>query len=102
VTVWEPWVPRVGQEVRVRLSGECAERWKPTDGRPRIEGHIDEVNGKQGVVIEVNRAAFESHPFLVRFERAITIATGPRAGSRITGACFAAIELDPVGGVIPA
>ncbi len=48
--VWEPWVPAVGDSVRIRLSAEC----RLDRGFPPL-GHDDTFDGQVGDVLSVDR-----------------------------------------------
>lgn len=61
--VWEPWEPKVGDLVRVRLSSECSMQfWElGKDGQPDREqtvGHHWAADGEAGVVRSICRAPF--------------------------------------------
>lgn len=87
------WEPQVGDEVRIKSTEDCHERWAATRGQQTIEGHTDQVHGKNGTVTHVDYTLVESHPYLVEFDQAITVPSG----HRILGAMFAADELEPTG-----
>jgi hypothetical protein len=73
-----PSLPRfkVGDRVRVRLSGECDRngkvslwrggRWIETE---QESNHPPELDGVEGVVVEVRENSETGHPFVVMFPR---------------------------------
>ena len=112
--IWEPWLPVIGQRVRIRLSAECQARmfearpspWVRDDDlremmRNRVDvanrfardewhdGHPDGVDGAEGTVTDINRALDFGHYYRVMFDETL----GP--GAHI-GGDFAAIELEPI------
>lgn len=88
--LWEPWTPRPGARVRIRLSGECPLH----DGGAMAENY----DGRLGVVIGPVRqppqhpdswlSRYPGHVWEVRFARY-------RLGG-VWGAHFAAAELEPL------
>lgn len=93
----EPWQPRIGQRVRVRLSGEC------TGGAEQrhIPAHGD-CNGLIGTVLEFGRAGTLTLGATELFERGhryyVEFGDG---GWFAPGGIFAAIELEPTEEVQP-
>lgn len=100
--VWEPWTPKVGDRVRVRLTGEC-----PMHDVPNYPLRVHDM---AGVILLDTR---EDHPFLVRqdaeasrevaqnghhwfvrFERVV----GIYFGQPINCDDFCASELEPLDG----
>lgn len=69
--VWEPWQPKVGQRVRVRLSAECNMEYSPETRGVRVSkhpvfGHPDVLDGMVGKVISVGLYS-NHHPYSVHF-----------------------------------
>lgn len=84
--VWEPWVPEVGQRVRVRLNGECP---CPHCGYSHTLANspdIVTVTGVDGLAIckSCHRVVDNGHRFAVRADDG-------------THGMLAAIEMEPVG-----
>jgi hypothetical protein len=71
---WEPWQPKIGDRVRVRLSGECLVKGPAmsaeTGKRYLCDGHPEWENGVTGVV-SVCRSGrcdgFSRHKVVVEF-----------------------------------
>lgn len=101
---WEPWTPQLGQRVRVRLSGECREHFTAyQDDTPyfRPVPHYAEEDGRVGAVTEV-RQDEQGHRFYVDFEEPFRLRRRYElfrgwVSPRLMGACYAAIELEPLG-----
>lgn len=99
-----PWtppgmrVPRVGDNVRIRLSAECNWRCQsvpvlPGFGSPlELDRHPAALDGQAGTVEQVFEAEDDDHPYLVRFDALVRIATYHLARA----ASFAAAELVPL------
>lgn len=112
--IWEPWMPTIGQRVRVRLSAECqvtaynaspppsvsddelremlvsrmdvAQRYARDEW---ITGHPEVIDGAKGMVTDINRALDFGHYYRIMFDATI------EPGSFI-GIDLAAIELEPL------
>lgn len=94
---YEPWQPKIGDRVRIRLNGECmkahhdhcaAGKVEARTGRPL--GHPMFLNGREGTVsgFDPNNRQ-RGHPYIVHF--------GARfewLGESWTAEHFAAIELE--------
>ena len=89
---------KVGDRVRVRLSGECQTRGKvrdPYTGKYEVRTHPDFADGLIGTVIvcthclDARCSLYEGHPFLIRMDH--DFGTG-----KTYGAYFAASELEPL------
>jgi hypothetical protein len=99
-TFYEPWIPRVGQRVRVVLGGECAAI--PDADSPLAHqgghGHSAWQHGLLGVVDEI--ATAESDPDLVaQGHRYAVLWDEPHVDERglwLGGAVYAACELLPI------
>ena len=92
---WEPWTPRVGDRVRVRLSGECkGSDWATGCGI----SHAWLCDGETAVVVNV--IPLVSHGIEVRMDR--------MADWKLDGylyrafAAYAAAELEPLSDSEPA
>ncbi len=70
--VWAPWQPKVGDRVRVRLSGECRIECLPLSpqGMAGLLGHPNTVNGQVGTIIAGELAYYvhRGHPYKVQFD----------------------------------
>ena len=96
---WEPWAPRIGDRVRVRLNGECREVFKSRNKRTgdviHDLPHAQEHNGLTGTVIErpshLPARKNGAHCFFVLLDDPPT--SSPWGGTT-TMAPFAAIELE--------
>jgi hypothetical protein len=88
--IYEPWVPRVGDRVRIRLSPECAV------GREQLpRGHDPSIDGALGsveAVIAVPHIA--GHRFIVIFD--FDPALPPEDRDPLGGGAYAAAELEPI------
>jgi hypothetical protein len=107
-TYWEPWAPKVGDRVRVTLSGECRQQFRSAQDyiggpivvlAPTTPGtHVDEESGKTGKVEFVVGDEYAgrpvppetSHRYGVRYDTPIS------GRWRMWGGCYAAIELEPL------
>lgn len=91
---WEPWQPKVGDRVRVRLNGECHRRYHVmsllgTHSDVRY-GHVPEEDGRIGTVaIGPGRPSEPSHRFAVVYDVPMF-----SDGLPIVGGAYAAIELE--------
>jgi hypothetical protein len=84
---WEPWQPRLGDRVRVRLSAECRAPWAD-------EGHDPRYDGLSGTVAHFPWSSdWPGHPYTVRFD--VTLPT-ENPYEVLVGGYFAAIELEPL------
>jgi hypothetical protein len=91
---WELWQPKVGDRVKVRLSGECDFRrtvHAQSDPQRRFTiPHFQQTDGEIGVVLLVKATSRHrwSHPYFVGLNSLI---------GRVVpaGDAFAAIELEP-------
>jgi hypothetical protein len=91
---YEPWVPAVGQRVRVRLSGECRTPPHPESAAARVGnvGHAPWTDGITGVVMsDDNPYMGEGHRFLVAWDESYWYAQ-----QWCTSAAYAAVELVPL------
>jgi hypothetical protein len=91
---WEPWVPAVGQRVRVRFTSEC--RARPHTDSPQgdlaMPGHFAWEDGVTGVVTyDQIDTIQQGHRFMVRWDT-----VRDHRGYRLTGAVYAAAELRPL------
>ena len=92
---WEPWSPRVGDRVVVRLSGECQGADLATGRR---FSHARQCDGETAVVVHIT--PWVSHSFEVQMDRMadwISDGTLYRAF-----AAYAAIELELISDSEPA
>ena len=90
--IWEPWTPKVGQDVIINLGGECPlPRHKPSPGR-YVE-HYPEQHGLRGTVIaRVDWRNHEpGHDYLVSLPHIIH-----ESGVGYCAGTFAACELEPI------
>ena len=93
---WEPWTPKVGDRVRIRLNGECAQNW-PHDyayggncpGVRRI-GHDEREHDRTGT-IRITDMPVQSHPYLVKLDAPFIWECW-----RMEHVSCAAIELEPL------
>lgn len=95
---WEPWIPEVGQQVRVRLSGECTATYTVDamwygDQVRHEPWPIHDVPAENGMCGQV-RAVYPfdvmgSHRFEVVWQQVI---------GRQYGSTYAALELEPDNG----
>lgn len=99
----EPWDPKIGDRVRVRLNGECQVplwRWSPLGVQSMNETHDHREHGQIGTVNQhpdwARQAVLLGHPYAVWFDQPIRINTG-----LLVGACYAACELEPLDKVLP-
>ena len=98
---WEPWTPKVGDRVSVRLNGECKHKFAARSARShqifRGVPHAREHDGLTGTVIERPShwpaVPMTSHRYYVRFD--VPPVTSYWGGVT-TMAPFAAIELEPL------
>lgn len=103
---WQPWQPKVGDRVRIQVSGECQNHhlgnWHASDGRTLIQALKDGdiggpgyqgANGAIGTVIHIcipdDGEEDDGHPYYVND------CDGKRHWDRVDD-FFAAIELEPV------
>lgn len=101
--VYEPWSPRLGDRVTIRLSGECRalEDHKgeilPCSGGAPIIGHPPQQHGRSGT-IRLRCDDFPCpHGYALGGHGYVVVYDVPYATSRIwLGGHFAAIELDPL------
>ncbi len=95
--VVEPWQPKVGDRVRVRLSAECNLKWSTvglSSGRDYgAQRHAPEVDGVVGSVVE--QPAFTNappgHPYPVRYDKPLWVGF-----NHVAGGNYAASELEPL------
>lgn len=112
--VWEPWVPEIGQRVRVRLSAECQTRMNHASPPPSVSdrtlrdmmrarvdvaarfarddwmtGHPGAMDGVEGTVTDIDQTLDDGHYYRVMFDRN----TEP---DDYVGCDLAAIELEPI------
>lgn len=89
---WQPWAPKVGDRVRVRLSAECLAHELAAD--PAV---VRQIDGQHGVVLSVSQTARPGHPYWVRIAAPFP-AAHPRTGypGVVTSGVFAATELEPL------
>lgn len=105
---WQPWTPRVGQRVRVRLSGECAARQHhhDTDAR-RVTlgpgGHYATEEGREGVIVACTRQLCAEwrrdhwgHGVHVIYDEPFEIELADGSAAKAIGQAYAAIELEPL------
>lgn len=94
---FEPWTPKIGDRVRVRLSGECQYSVRLGTSGPAIQGHSAGEDGVTGTVIEWPLAAWmrvgQGHDFAVEYDGPIE-----SEGLTMRGAEYAACELEPLDG----
>lgn len=94
---YEPWHPQIGQQVRVRLSGECQFTYPLEYTDARLVYHWPQLDGAIGTVIEPQRhehECHESHRYAVEFRSRVLIEAGD-IPHYCAAQCFAAIELEP-------
>jgi hypothetical protein len=95
----EPWRPKVGDRVRVRLNGECRvtfTAYGANDLIPRYsrhDGHHIAEDGQHGTVQlwPSPIASCASHPYFVRFDSPIPM---DDSDGRLHGSIYAACELE--------
>lgn len=113
--IWEPWVPEIGQRVRVRLSGECRVEKQLVTPPPHVSDdevrrrtfagedvatiysvtkhhtdHPEQFEGETGTVALVDRSEeLSGHYYRVMFDRLVQ-------PGRYLGVDLAAVELEPV------
>lgn len=106
-TPWEPWQPKIGQRVRIRLSRECDMRLDPDagvvrrgDARAGDPAHNPDEDGRLGVVerhIEPGKSPSgddslrHGHAWFVRWVVPMKVGRGS-----YSGADYAACELEPL------
>jgi hypothetical protein len=71
--IWEPWVPEVGQRVRVRIGPECRDHVEHSEDR-----YMTHANGQTGTVVEPGErrawimravaARYPGHRYLVQVD----------------------------------
>lgn len=101
---YEPWVPHVGQRVRITISAECQLSHKEdsiavAEGWPA--GHADFEDGKTGYIIDPMYVRMiyptwpevPSHRFMVHWDIPVPVKSGRIA----TCSSYAASELVPLG-----
>lgn len=88
--LWQPWIPKVGQRVRISISPECQIHWTH-----RQRDLIGDFNGRIGTVSGMDDSArlaywttYPGHTYLVILDTPV--------GSGQSDGVFAAIELEPV------
>lgn len=93
---WQPWQPKIGQRVQIRLSGECNRNWQSEEpnavGTP---GHPPEVDRRTGTVVPqpgYDPRVYPHHPICVWWDGDPIVVEGIpfRQGF------FAACELEPL------
>jgi hypothetical protein len=98
---WQPWQWKVGDRVRVRLSGECQLEYHDLSPAKRIagicNGHLSAEDGLTGTVVEYGNspdihafAVKQGHPYSVQWDRNIRTGRFHWGGSN-----YAAAELEP-------
>jgi hypothetical protein len=93
-TVYEPWSPKVGDRVRVRLSGEC--RWDRDGAAEDDPSHDAILDGQLGTVVEIDRPAWHrGHDYFVALD--VCPCGEPREEGEPCCEWFAAVELEPLG-----
>lgn len=94
---WIPegaWMPRIGERVRVRLSGECRHQWG--EGYCDPDGHFDFEDGLTGTVISPDgRPHHAGHPIWVGWDTAHRVSL-PQGNLLLMGCPYALAELEPV------
>lgn len=60
--IWEPWTPRIGERVRVRISPECRDH-----ARSMYPDYLEAVQGQTGTVIEWGARAWQAPLFERKF-----------------------------------
>lgn len=96
---WEPWTPKIGQRVRVVLSGECQMQGSSDSPKEQLRGEAhggEKWNGKTGTVVRINwrpELTRQGHRFTVDWDEPEWISGWPRG---IKGDNYAAIELEPL------
>lgn len=99
---WEPWVPEIGQRVRVCLSGECQLKPCPNSYYEQIGqvGHPEYENGLTGTVTHFERPwqndflADQGHTIDVEYDVQVRPWIAP--GRKARGGTYAPIELEPI------
>lgn len=86
---WEPWQPKVGDRVRVRVSSECQQHPHSIDVDTR-----DGVDGLTGTVMDTGRSRRPGHPYFVVLDRPVPCRFN--MSGFVHGAVCAAVELDPL------
>lgn len=91
---WEPWRPKVGDRVRVRLSGECHQFHDNDtpgyiDGKKSLYGHHASVNGAIATVeyIRTEGESWAGHQCGIYYDDEVF---------GLKGSCYAAAELEPL------
>lgn len=85
--------PAIGGRVRIRLSGECRQRWDGPHGRLRPHRYPSRENGRLGRVSEPwYDSAIETHRIMVLYDDPIEVGT-----ELWWGGFYAPSELEPVG-----
>lgn len=90
---FEPWLPRIGDRVRVVLNGECQ---VPAPPHLRHRGHVGHYDGEQGLIgvvvgLETAVIDLESATWAMAHGHPIAVKFGPRFGG-----WYAACELEPL------
>lgn len=96
---WEPWLPQVGDRVRVRLSGECRIEHDGEKGHPAV------IDGATGVVTTLHAPlclivgtclyADQGHGYFVDLD--VPVSDLPDEPTNLlVGTHLAAIELEPL------
>ena len=93
---WQPWTPKVGDRVRIRLSGECqaeVQAGSPMHRAGMLSGHVPDEHGMTGTVDMVNSREYvrDQHPYLVQFDRPLFLGNDCSCGD-----LYAAAELEPL------
>lgn len=105
-TAYEPWRPRPGDRVRIRLNGECEHRYKfagiaggPPVYATGVPHRLELENGRLGRVIESQQWATDedvhAHVYMVLYDDPIPT-PWLSYGQDIAGQAYAAIELEQV------
>jgi hypothetical protein len=101
--VWCPpglRLPKVGDRVRIRLSGECEFEYPDTGLKhhPGLDGAIGVIDDRPLWGIHRCRHTDHdpSHRYTVTFEPAAVVEEGYRFRRTVLAQCFAAIELVPL------
>lgn len=99
--VWEPWIPKIGQRVRIKLNGECQLRPCPGSYYEQIgqRGHPGYEDGLKGTVTNFKQPnsdflTDQGHAIDVEYD----IDNRPEIGHgrRARGGTYCALELEPL------
>lgn len=85
---WEPWLPKIGDRVRIRISAECQTRWC------RQDNHI--TDGEVAVVLMSGNDLAELAGGQQTTDGHAYMAGIPADEGRYRCGWYAAIELEPV------